>query len=60
MAAGAVAGGEHHRRHLAVAGVAAGADAERSLAAFAKPGTQPPAAGGGGEPGGGRAVAAGV
>ncbi len=35
MAAGAVAGGEHHRRHLAVAGVAAGADAERSLAAFA-------------------------
>lgn len=37
MAAGAVAGCEHHRRHLAVAGVAAGADAERSLAAFAKP-----------------------
>ncbi len=37
MAAGAVAGGEHHRRHLAVAGVAAGADAERSLAAFAQP-----------------------
>lgn len=31
MAAGAVAGCEHHRRHLAVAGVAAGADAERSL-----------------------------
>ncbi len=29
-------------------------------AAFAQPGTQPPAAGGGGEPGGGRAVAAGV